>query len=305
VTDEQPICPKCGKTPHPKCRDGFIFPRDPETGNVIINPETGGPYVQSCPRILLKKVLARLGPELASVKTIRGGGPLFSPKAKVDLRGINVFITGCTWPWLRPHIRYALARSLAHDLNYDYKIITDQQIKAVFVGDESYKARPKETRDERPTYNSLGDLVGPSELVILRLGHLGHKNRAAAGAIKEALRIREEPGKPTWLVDEADHPWEQSHSYDPDLEDYISTHFKKVRIKGVDPGYDEDEEIRAALDADMGDEDEDDFDTASAVEQPTEDEEKEDEDDEDEADPSDFNPSDFDLPGKKPKWRRS
>jgi len=305
VADEQPICPKCGQAPHPECRDGFIFPKDSETGDLLINPATGGPRVLMCPRIRLKKTLKRLGPELAAAKHLRGGSPLLTLGKKgepptVDLRGTNTFITGCAWSWLRPHLRYALGL----DWSLSFKIITDQHIKAVFVGSESYKARARDIRDDSPTYNSLGDLVGPPDLVILRLGHLGHKNRAAAGAIKEALRIRETLNKPTWLVDEADHPWSRSFSYDPDLEDYIDDNFKTVKVEGVDPG---EEEVEEEEDVGMGVEDEDEFEAPPAKKTrkkkrrpkpPPEDEDVE-------VDDGGFDESDFDLPGEKPKWRRS
>ena len=299
VDDEQAICPKCGKPPHPECRDGFIFFKDSETGEFLVNPATGGLQTDRCPRIRLLKRLERLGPELAAAKNLRGGSPLLmlskvrGQPPTADFRGKNTYITGCSWPWLRPHIKYALAL----DRSLSFKIITDQQIKAVFVGNEGYRARANSPREDDPTYNTLEDLVGPYDLIILRLGHLGHKNRAAAGAIKEALRIRETLNKPTWLVDEADHPWNESHSYDPDLEDYIDDHFKTLKIKGVDPGEDYEDEDDVGIDVEV----EDDETPAPTKKKKTRKERPPPDDPVEETDLEE----DFRLPGEKPKWGHS
>jgi hypothetical protein len=110
--------------------------------------------------------------------------------------------------------------------------LTDERIKNVFVGNESYKARSKSRRDEMTTFNSLSDLVGADyDFVIIQLGHLGYKNIAAAGALKEALMIRRTSQKPTWLIEEPDRPFSyECHSWSEDLQAYVDQHFEVVDL---------------------------------------------------------------------------
>src|SRR5690606_6881956 len=110
--------------------------------------------------------------------------PLLSlGEEKVDRTGDNLVLVGCKWVNLLPHLKWALG---VKGIGFRYRIVTDLDIKTVFVGSESYAQRSRSRRDDMATYNSLGDFVGSDyQLAIIRLGFLGHKNIAGAGSLKE------------------------------------------------------------------------------------------------------------------------
>jgi len=66
------------------------------------------------------------------------------------------------------------------------------------------------------------------QLVILRLGYIGHPNKAAAGALKEALMIRETADKAVWVVEDPDRSW--THSRDINVEYYLNERFETVHL---------------------------------------------------------------------------
>lgn len=175
-----------------------------------------------------KTLKAYLGPEIASASTITRS-PLFElagkgEEPKVDRTQDNLFIKSY-WSDLLPHLKWTLA---CKGPMFRYRIVTDEKLKTVFVGNESYKTRAKDVRDDIETYNSLGDIVGSDlDLVILRLGFLGYKNIAMPGILKEALMLRESAFKPTWLIDAPSNPFEHGHfSYSEDVQDYVARRYE-------------------------------------------------------------------------------
>jgi len=227
VTDAV-ICPKCGHPTRPGC-NGHGYVEVDELTNTL------------CPNFRAILISRRLGPELWNVRHAPSS-PLFQMETgkepTVDLTGKNLFLR-CPWPNLLPHLKYALGCKVLGNSTTPplrFTIITDQQIKNVYVGNERYNQRSFREREDRPTLNSLTDLVTDYDLVIIKLGYIGHQNKAAAGALKETLLIRAAMNKPVWLVEDPRHPWNYSH--DPDVGDYISTRFKDVPITPADPGED-------------------------------------------------------------------
>ena len=145
-----------------------------------------------------------LGTEIALAPSLSAPSPLFvagDPEPKVDRTKENLFLKGF-WPDLLPHLKAAL---VGKGLFFQFKIVTDERLRTVYVGDDSYKARAKSKRDDIETHNSLSDLVGSdNHLVIIRLGFLGYKNVAMPGILREALMLRESLSKATWLVEDPD-----------------------------------------------------------------------------------------------------
>lgn len=189
--------------------------------------------VDSCPNIYRRQLAQHLGPEIVGAPAIpsspflklnpAGGEPL------IDLTQENLYIVGCTWRGLLAHLRYTLGFKRTKHI---HKIITDERIKNVFVGSESYKSRPQRVREDIDTFNNIADLVGATyHLVIIKLGYLGYKNQAAAGALKEALLHRESIGLPTWLVNDPERSW--THSYDPDVAQFVSDRYTEITIDPV------------------------------------------------------------------------
>jgi len=218
---EELTCPKCGITPqHPDC-DG--------EGHIHTDEFT----VRLCPRMKSKMGKEHLGPEIANVQHVTKS-PLLEPGARgeplaLDRTGDNLHLR-IRWHNLLPHLKLALGMK---GPNFPFRVVTDQEVKNVYVGNEHFKSRAK--GHEGATYNSASDLMGADyELVILKLGYIGHPNRAAAGSLKEALLVREALHKATWIVQDPDHPW--THSCDSDVEHYIGSRFETVVLDPADPG---------------------------------------------------------------------
>lgn len=168
-----------------------------------------------------------LGPEIAQAP-ILDSSPLYvrgdakGEPPKIDRTTENVFLKGA-WNEMLPHLKYVLSLK---GLDFRHKITTDEKLKTVYVGDESYKARSRTKRDDIETYNSLADFVNDSHLLIIRLGFLGYKNIAMPGILKESLMHREVLRKPTWLVEDPEKPFVDSHTYSYEVAAYIEGRFK-------------------------------------------------------------------------------
>ncbi len=174
---------------------------------------------------LAAHLLAQFGPAVKTAKPVYDS-PLYreptSPglPSDVDKTGTNLFLKGW-WPDLLGHFRWALG---SKGPLYPFAVTTDERVRTVYVGNESYTARPRKVREDVETFNSLHDLIGVQhKLVILRLGFLGYSNKAVAGAILESLRIREVGAVATWVVEEPNSIFGPGHlSYSHELAEYLS-----------------------------------------------------------------------------------
>lgn len=196
---------------------------------------------EHCRCVAWIQVARLVGPEIAQAGRAKTS-PLYKPNTEeggppvVTRTGENLLLKG-SWVELLPHLFGALSfKYLEKNLNYTHIIISDWDLLQVWLGNKSYKAKSKEVRDRVPSYNDLGDYVEGPDLVIIRLDHLGYKNQAMPGVIKEALLIRQRKGRPTWLVEEPDKPFMQgSRSYSVELENLIVCSFRIIDIrKGVE-----------------------------------------------------------------------
>jgi hypothetical protein len=186
-----------------------------------------GLEMRLCRNLFAKALRQHLGSEISNVQHVKVS-PLLQRKPgggiEVDHTKDNLLIQG-TWPSLLPHIKLALA---SKGLSFSFRIVTDQQIKTVYVGDEHRSVRSS----DKEACNSVADLLGVDyDLVIVKLGYLGHKNKAAPGALKEALLVRKDLNLPTWVVEDPQFPW--THSRNIDVEQFIDEHYEIVLIDGT------------------------------------------------------------------------
>ena len=108
------------------------------------------------------------------------------------------------------------------------RITSDREIRDVYVGSKSRAARGDE---EGKIYNSLEDLMDIADLVVCKLNELSYKNKAAPGALEEAISYRIDRDKPTWLYSDMFKPFVQdSFAYSDSVADIIKTHFHIVRV---------------------------------------------------------------------------
>lgn len=200
--------------------------------------------VRECRCARKRAIRAYLGPELCAVPT-PPGSPLFvhvPNEDPEDLTKKNLVIRGY-WTDVMPHIKWALGALADRSAGTfpRYTILTDERLRTVYVGAESYGSRAKSKRDDMQTFNTLADIVGSDfDLVIIRLGHLGYKNVAMPGILKEALMLREVALKATWLIDSPQAPFTVGHfAYSEDGYEYIKNRFDVVEISHFDEGRDE------------------------------------------------------------------
>jgi len=134
------------------------------------------------------------------------------------------------WDDLLPHLRRILIKK---GRKFRLKIVTDEHLKRVWLGTESYKAKQASQSEDTP-YENLADLIGERyDLVIIRLGFLGYKNVAMPGILLEALKIREVACKPTWLIEEPNSPWGECHrSYSIEVAEHIQRRYPSLTYKG-------------------------------------------------------------------------
>jgi len=201
-------------------------------GSGVLPVEGDDTTVQQCICSYSRALKAHLGAEIATAPLIQqsplfAGGPPGEPP-KLDRTRDNLFLKGY-WRDLLSHLKWSLG---CKGPMFRYRMMTDEKLKAVWLGAESYVTKAKSRRDEVVTYNSLNDLVGPDiDLVIIRLGFLGYKNIAMPGILKEALMIREFACKPTWLVEVPTSIFGPGHfSYSEEVEEYVAAHFEVVNL---------------------------------------------------------------------------
>ncbi len=185
-----------------------------------------------------RKVFAhKVGVELAEAAQIRSS-PLFTPSktkgkpVEVDLTDTDLFIKGW-WEDLLPHFRLALlCMHLRYGNQYTHLIVTDERLKSVYLGAEAYTTQSRKKRDDMRTFNTLSDLVGETQnLVIVRLGFLGYPNKAMPGILRETLMIRQALKLPTWVVEEPNSIFGPGHfSYNEDLATYIESRYKVIDL---------------------------------------------------------------------------
>jgi len=112
-----------------------------------------------------------------------------------------------------------------------FKISSDREIRDVYVGSKSRAARGDE---EGKIYNSLEDLMDMPDLAVVRLNELSYKNKAASGALEEAISYRTDRDKPTWLFSDIDRPFTLgSHAYSDSVADLIKSIFTTIRISRI------------------------------------------------------------------------
>lgn len=100
------------------------------------------------------------------------------------------------------------------------KITSDREIRDVFVGSKSRAARG----DDEVVFNNIEDLMSAPDLSIVRLNELTYKNKAAPGALEEALSYRMDRERPVWILSNNSRPFGmESHSYSDSVWDLISS----------------------------------------------------------------------------------
>ena len=194
----------------------------------------------SCVCVYWKRVILKLGPEIATSKHITES-PLYLPNVEhggspvTDKTKNNLLLKGW-WGDLLSHFKWTFIckfNTLTLE-GFSFQIITDEKLRNVWFGKESTQARTRKQRDEVATFNTVEDLIGGTySLAIIRTGFLGWKNQAMGGILKEALMVRQALNLPTWLVEDPNSPFDETnYSWSRDVGDYVRDRFESIVIEG-------------------------------------------------------------------------
>ena len=114
------------------------------------------------------------------------------------------------------------------------KVISDLDIKTVFVGARSKQSHADDYQG--PVFNSIEDLMDPPSLAVVVLNRLTHDNKAASGALEEALCYRLDKAKPTWVLSDLDRPFSVgSPAYSSSVSDLLQTAYQPVNVPRITP----------------------------------------------------------------------
>lgn len=218
--------------------------------------EGGAPDTYAmCHCAFLKDFNRKMLPEIAIVRA-NNKSPLFTPgepgePAVVDRTTDNLFLKGYMKE-LAPHIRWALMwKHYEYNAHFYTAFPTDLDLKTVWVGDKAYKSRSRKNREAEDTANGLMDIIGPDkDLVIIRLGYLGHPNRAMPGILREALLYRSSISKPIWIIEQPSSLFRPGHhAWSEETEEYIKQNFEEVNLSSYRPGVDPEPEQEGCVGA--------------------------------------------------------
>lgn len=130
--------------------------------------------------------------------------------------------------------------------HWNFKVITDVSLLSAWLysANEVFDAdvhMHRQTAALEDRYSRIEDLVEPWDLLIIRLGVKTARNVAAPEVLLEALQIREQLGKATWIVDSPGYPLEIGHiSFDDRVGEFLELWDHAVlseedRIQAGDP----------------------------------------------------------------------
>lgn len=206
------ICKVCKMAAVKGCPNTLEYP----AGAAITRYVGDEIYSDTCPNmkvVALRARLQRIDPQLLSVQH-DAASPLYQ-KGGSDLTERNLLITSTRWLTFLRHLKWVVGWK---DPKFFVRVTSDAMLKQVYMGEASHRSRSPEQREDGdlPVFNSLEDLLGAPDLVVLRVGLVVYFNKAMSSILLEGLLLREGLGRPTWLVEEQAgqrfEPWARDHT---------------------------------------------------------------------------------------------
>lgn len=219
-------CDRCGLAKSDLCLNGSV-------------PNEDMTVARRCPNLTLslrlEEAKKRVDPRAKDARVITSS-PLYTPRVNataepgVDLTKRNVHIQGITWNQFMPHLKL-----IQMCKNIKIRILTDGDLRDIFVGNKQYKAKPIARRDKEEVFNGLGDLLEMNDdLLIIRVGYLGYKNTAGPGLLYEALLYRMSVSKPCWIFESSHNNVVWRYSKDLEVESLIHK-YHRMNMTSPDP----------------------------------------------------------------------
>lgn len=199
-------CPVCHMIPVVGCRN--MAPGGPGGGIIHRVRDDDVVIAVSCPnmrKLRMQEFLERVDPQLPK-SPFEKRTPLFQQKRNIDRTRDNLLLKRLSWPAFLRHFKWVLGNK---GPSFFVRVVTDMTILNVFVGNTNVKSRilQKELNGSLLVSNSLEDLLSDPDLVVIRLGHLVHSNKAAANILLESLHLRVGRGSKTWLIEPPGNPF--------------------------------------------------------------------------------------------------
>lgn len=114
------------------------------------------------------------------------------------------------------------------------KLTSDAEIRNVYVGSMSKSARSDDYAGA--IYNNIQDLIDPPQLIVIRLNTIANKNKAAPGALEEALNHRLMNDKPVWAYSDDEDAFNPgSFAYSLRVNELLTKSMKEIRIPIIAP----------------------------------------------------------------------
>jgi hypothetical protein len=126
--------------------------------------------------------------------------------------------------------------------HFNFKVITDVSLISAWLysANEVFDADAhmhKQTAGMEDRYSRIEDLVEGWDLLIIRLGVKTARNVAAPEVLLEALQIREQQGRATWIVDSPGYPLSPGHiSFDVRVGEFLELWDHRILSEEDRPG---------------------------------------------------------------------
>lgn len=112
------------------------------------------------------------------------------------------------------------------------RITSDAEIRDVFVGSKSKAAKTSDFIGD--IYNNISDLMDTPNLCVVKLNEITYKNKAAAGALEEALLYRLDRDKPTWVFCNLERKFNTaSYAYSESVSNLITQNYARFTIPEI------------------------------------------------------------------------
>jgi hypothetical protein len=117
------------------------------------------------------------------------------------------------------------------------RVVSEHDLKDVYVGARSKSQRSTDYEGE--ILNSLEDIMGPPDLVVVKLGTLTNNNRAAQGFLEQALGLRLDYDKPTWAFSDVSSPFQRGKvTWSESVDDILNTSCERMFVQRITPTQD-------------------------------------------------------------------
>lgn len=204
--DGKPDCPEC------RGRGVVPVPRDQ------LPPFAVGEITQPCSCVLVRDLVFNME---RGWKSLSRAEPL-KKSPLCGKEGGNLWITGST-PKFKSHLKKVASRM---GPRWNFVVVSDADLMDAWLsrGIEVLDPDIDQMRKAQVSgkFMALSDIAVPPELLIIRLGVKAARNAAMPEVFMEALLLREQESKPTWITDQPTNVLEDGHrSYSGQVEDFL------------------------------------------------------------------------------------